>query len=261
MSNRTVPLAAAFTCAMAAFSAPLPVSGDVKASGAYWDWQLDSPVDYSVDVDVLVMDLMETTTQDISDLKARGVKTVCYVSIGAAENYRDDYEQFPPHVLGADYYGWPDEKFIDIRALDVVLPIMQARIDECAARGFDAIEPDNMDTWDNETGFPLTQADQIAYVVAIAEYTRAKGLEIAHKNAPTLIEPLHQLFDFAIVESCFQYDFCDMYGPYLAAGKDVLAAEYPETGIDMSAVCAFAESTEIKFIFKARELASGFLTC
>ncbi len=234
---------------------------DVKTSGAYWDWQLDSPVDYSVDVEVLVMDLMETSSTDIADLDARGVKTVCYVSIGAAENYRDDYDQFPAELLGNDYYGWPDEKFIDIRALDVVLPIMQARIDDCAARGFDAIEPDNMDTWDNDTGFPLTREDQVAYVTAIAAYAHGKGLEIAQKNAPALIEELHTLFDFAIVEACFQWDFCDMYGPYLEAGKDVLAAEYPETGIDMAEVCRYADESGIKFIFKARELASGFLTC
>lgn len=253
------------TLSLLGVAAPLLAAGvvwaDVKSTGAYWDWQLDSPVDYSVDVEVLVMDLMETTAADIAGLDARGVKTVCYVSIGAAENYRDDYDQFPAEVLGNDYYGWPDEKFIDIRALDVVLPIMQARIDECAARGFDAIEPDNMDTWDNDTGFDLTRADQIAYATAIAAYAHEKGLEIAQKNAPALIEELHPLFDFAIVEACFQWDFCDMYGPYLEAGKDVLAAEYPETGIDMVEVCRFAEESEIKFIFKARELAAGFLTC
>ncbi|MEM9249156.1 MAG: endo alpha-1,4 polygalactosaminidase [Pseudomonadota bacterium] len=240
---------------------PGVLEAEVKSTGAYWDWQLDSPVDYSVDVEVLVMDLMETTPWDIADLKARYVKTVCYVSIGSAENFRDDYETFPAAVLGADYYGWPDEKYIDIRALDVVMPIMQARIDDCAARGFDAIEPDNMSTWDNDTGFPLTRADQIAYITAIAEYARSQGLEVAQKNAPEFVDELHGLFDFAIVEACFQWDFCDMYGPYLAAGKDVLAAEYPETGIDMAEVCRFAQTSDIKFIFKARELAAGYLTC
>ena len=50
---------------------PGVLEAEVKSTGAYWDWQLDSPVDYSVDVEVLVMDLMETTPRDIAELKAR----------------------------------------------------------------------------------------------------------------------------------------------------------------------------------------------
>ena len=238
-----------------------PAGAEVKATGAYWDWQLDSPVDYSVDVRVLVMDLMETTEADIAGLRARGVKTVCYVSVGSAEAYRDDYGAFPASVLGNDYYGWPEEKFIDIRAHDVVLPIMEARIDACAARGFDAIEPDNMDTQWEETGFDLTTEDWVAYIGEIADHAHARGLEIAQKNAPDLVGLLVDRFDFAIVESCFRYGFCDDYAPYVAAGKDVLAAEYPESGIDMLEVCAYGERSGLKFIFKARELAAGALTC
>jgi hypothetical protein len=34
----------------------------------------------------------------------------------------------------------------------------------CAAKGFDGVDPDNVDGWDgNDTGFPLTAADQITY--------------------------------------------------------------------------------------------------
>jgi len=247
--------------AVAAALWTLPALADVRAEGAYWDWQLDSPVDFSVDVDVLVTDLMEASAEDVAALKARGVKTVCYVSVGSAESYRDDYGRFPPEVLGNDYYGWPDEKFIDIRARDAVLPIMRARIDECAARGFDAIEPDNMDTMWEDTGFELTREDWIAYMTEIAAHAHGKGLQIAQKNAPDFVDVFVDTFDFVIVEACFQYGFCEDFAPYLAAGKDVLAAEYPETGIDMAEVCAYAAASEIKFIFKARELAKGYLTC
>ena len=241
--------------------APVAADADVRTTGAYWDWQLTSPVDYSVDVEVLVMDLTETTNMDIAQLHARGVKTVCYVSVGTAENYRDDYDLFPQSVVGKTYGDWPDERFIDIRARDVIMPIMKARIDACAALGFDAIEPDNMDTWDNDTGFELTSDEQVRYMRELSDYARFKGLEIAQKNAPDFVADYLDRFDFAIVESCFQYDFCDAYQPYLDAGKDVLAAEYPEQGINMSQVCEYAQTSEIKFLFKARELAAGYLTC
>lgn len=246
-------------CWLALFATPL--LAEVRATGAYWDWQLTSPVDYSIDVEILVLDLDETTSLDIASLKARGVKTVCYVSVGTAENYRDDFDSFPRDVLGKTYGDWPDERFLDIRARDILMPIMKARIDACAAMGFDAIEPDNMDIWDNDTGFALTASDQVRYMTEIADYVRFKGLQIAQKNAPDFVDAYVGRFDFAIVEGCFQYEECDAYDPYLAAGKDVLAAEYPEQGVNMSAVCAYAQSSRIKFIFKARELAAGYLTC
>lgn len=239
----------------------LPAQADVRATGAYWDWQLTSPIDLDADVEVLVLELSEVSPADIAALKARGVKTVCYISVGTAENYRDDYAAFPAAVLGDTYGDWPDERFLDIRATDVLLPIMQDRIDRCAAHGFDAIEPDNMDGFENETGFDLTEADTVRYITDIAGYARSKGLEIAQKNAPTLVDKLVGQFDFAIVESCYEYDFCEDYDPYILAGKDVLAAEYPEAGVNMAEVCSFAANSPIKFLFKPRELTAGYLTC
>ena len=38
----------------------------------------------------------------------------------------------------------------------------KARLDLCAAKGFDAVEFDNVDGYQNRTGFPLTGADQLA---------------------------------------------------------------------------------------------------
>ena len=42
-------------------------------------------------------------------------------------------------------------------------PIMRARFAMCAHKGFDAVEPDNMDGFENPTGFPISAAQQLAY--------------------------------------------------------------------------------------------------
>jgi hypothetical protein len=48
------------------------------------------------------------------------------------------------------------------------VPILAARIDACRAKGFDAVEADNVDGFANSSGFALTAADQLAYNRTIA---------------------------------------------------------------------------------------------
>ena len=67
-------------------------------------------------------------------------------------------KDFPAAVLGNDYPGWPGEKFVDIRA-KAVRDIMAKRFDVCKQKGFDGVEPDNMDVYGNRSGFPLTEQD------------------------------------------------------------------------------------------------------
>ena len=180
---------------LAAGSAP---AGEISESGAYWDWQLTVPFDLSVDVQVIDLDPDSVTAAQIAALKARGVKTICYVSVGTVESYRDDADQFPDHVLGRVYDDWPNERFLDIRQRDAILPLMKARFDRCRALGFDAIEPDNMDLFENDTGLPIAAQDQIAYLRDLIAYAHRIGLEIGQKNAPDLIPALKSEFEFII---------------------------------------------------------------
>jgi len=70
-----------------------------------------------------------------------GMKVVCYIEVGAAENYRLDYSEFPAAALGTVMPGYSNEKYIDI-SNPAVVTIIKARIAMCASKGFDAIEPD-----------------------------------------------------------------------------------------------------------------------
>lgn len=228
---------------------------------AYWDWQLTHPYDLSLNVRVLALDADDPTQEDIAKLRARGVKPVCYISVGTWESYRSDKDLVPGAVIGKPPGDWPDENYLDIRQMDVVLPIMTARMDRCAAKGFLAVEADNLGLMDNDTGFDITRDHVLAYANVLADYAHSLGLEIAQKNSPTFVPDLVDKMDFAIVEECFQYDFCEDMLPYRAAGKDVLAVEYEEGGLDWDDVCARAKQMGIHLLLKQYEVTAGGKSC
>ena len=197
----------------------------------------------------------------IDELHARGVKVICYISVGSWEDKRPDAADFPEEVLGRNYVGWPGEKWLDIRSIDLLAPIMRARLDLCAAKGFDGVEPDNIEIYDNPTGFPLTYADQLAYARWLADEAHARWLAIGLKNAPNMVADSLEFFDFAITEDAFYYDWIAEMLPFIEAGKAVFAAEYTDMDVDFEAACAWGREHRIDFILKNRILTAFRGTC
>jgi len=191
-----------------------------------WQWQLSGALDLSVDAAIYDIDLFETSAATVKQLHDMGRRVVCYVSVGSLENGRPDTSRFPSAVVGAQLEGWPDERWLDIRRLDVLLPIMGDRFDQCRAKGFDGVEPDNVDAYSNRSGFPLTAADQIRFNQAIAKLAHDRGLSVALKNDVEQAAALEPAFDFALNEECVQYDECGALRPFTQAGKAVLHVEY-----------------------------------
>lgn len=236
---------------LAALLAGLCVSGAwALPAGVTWDWQLQAPLDLSVSVDVLALDPDEVNAADITALRARGVFTICYVSVGTSEDWRADRDLFPPDALGNAYHGWPGERFLDITN-PAVAAIMQARFARCAAMGFDAVEPDNIDLHINETGFGITSAQVVAYFAELSAIAHGLGLEIAQKNAPGLTPALEGFADFAMTENCFADAWCGDVMVYVRSGRAVLAAEYTPASRQ---VCDLLGQAGFSVIFKTRDL-------
>ena len=232
------------------------------APGLTWQWHLsDPPVDLTVDAQVYDIDLFDNNATVVKTLHDQGRKVICYISVGSREDWRPDAEQFPAQVLGKDYEGWPGEKWLDIRQIDLLAPIMLARLDLCKTKGFDAVEPDNIEIYDNDTGFPITYANQLAYAQWFADAAHARGLAIGLKNAADMVAEVLPVFDFAITEDCFQQGWCDQVLPFLAAGKAVFAAEYTDTGVDFKAACTWGHNHNVSFIQKNRILTAFRRTC
>ncbi len=195
------------------------------AAGTTWQWQLTGHVDTSVNASVYDIDLFESSARVVDRLHDLDRKVICYVSVGSYEDWRPDADLFPASVLGRSN-GWPGERWLDIRKTSLLAPILRARLDLCARKGFDAVEPDNVDGYTNRTGFPLTGDDQVRFNRWIARLAHARGLGVALKNDPEQASALEPSFDFAVVEQCFEYRECGRFRPFARAGKAVLHVEY-----------------------------------
>ncbi|MBI4935563.1 MAG: endo alpha-1,4 polygalactosaminidase [Actinobacteria bacterium] len=233
---------------------PATVSSDAVARrnwlrpGTAWQWQLDGrAIDESVldgvsnpqkmyDVD------METTGADvIARLRAKGIHVVCYLETGGWESYRSDAAQFPAAVLGNRVGGYPNERYLDIRRQDVLLPLMGARFDRAAAKGCNGIEPDLDDTYTVTTGFPLTMVDQLSYNRAVAQLAHDRGLSIGLKNGASadgsFERAMESFTDWALNESCNRFAECGGYAVYVQHGKPVFQVEYIDEGMSVAQFC------------------------
>ena len=139
------------------------------------------------------IDLFDNDTATVSALHAEGRKVVCYVNAGGWEDWRPDAASFPDELIGENLDDWAGERWLDIRRIDLLAPIMEARMDSCQAKGFDGIEPANIDGFLNDTGFPLSYEDQLEYNIWLADAAHARGLSIGLKNdmeqIPDLLAP------------------------------------------------------------------------
>lgn len=255
-----------------AISIYLPVVTKANVSGWWqprintqWQWQLTGiPIDQSFDVEMYDIDMFENDASTVAELQAEGRRVVCYISVGSWEAWRPDADAFPESVLGNEYEGWPGERWLDIRRIDVLGPIMEARLDECEAKGFDGIEPDNMDGYTNDTGFPLTYEDQLAYNIWLADEAHARGLSIGMKNDGDQVADLVGHFDWALTEDCYAEGWCEEMEAFVEAGKAVFAAEYSDemtVNQFLTQVCLQAAEMDFSVILKNRELDAWRQAC
>jgi hypothetical protein len=226
-----------------------------------WQWQLSGRLDPTVKVAMYDVDLFETTAEEVATLRTQGSRVICYMSAGSWEEWRPDADQFPAEVIGVNYEGWPGEKWLDIRRIDLLGPIMRARLDLCQAKGFDAVEPDNIDGYTNTTGFPLTYQHQLAYNIWLANEAHARGLAIGLKNNPEQVADLLPYFDFTLTEDCFDQGWCDQMARFVAVGKAVFAAEYTDTGMTTDQFCPQANSLNFNGLLKHRNLDAWRQSC
>jgi hypothetical protein len=221
--------------ALAALALGAGSPGGEAAAGGWWTppqhltwyWQLQGAVKNSKPVAAYDIDGFENGAGEVSALHAQGKHAICYIDAGTSENFRPDYSAFPASVKGRSN-GWPGERWLDIRALSVLEPIMQARFQMCREKGFDAVEPDNIEAFSNKSGFPITAQQQLTYNEWVAEEVHSLGMAVLQKNDGEQSTEQQPYFDGALSEQCNQYRECANFEPYLAAGKPVLNAEYQQ---------------------------------
>ncbi len=230
----------------------------VPPQQASWQIQFTGPLQLDLPVQVFDLDLFDTPPEVIARLHQRSVYVMCYFSAGTWEEWRPDADAFPQEVLGKPLEDWPGERWMDIRRLDVLAPIMEARMDLAREKGCDGVDPDNVDGYTNDTGFPLTLNDQLAYNRFLAQAAHARGLAVGLKNDLEQIPQLLPDFDWALNEECFTYDECELLLPFVEAGKPVFVIEYE---LDPEDFCPQANALGFNALLKRWELDAFRVDC
>jgi hypothetical protein len=195
------------------------------APGTSWQIQFSGKIDLNLDVQVWDLDLFDTSASTIKKLHDKGRKVICYFSAGSYEDWRPDARSFPKAAIGDPLDDWEGEWWLDVRN-STIRTIMKKRLDLAVTKGCDAVDPDNVDGYTNESGFPLTASHQLTYNKYLASEAHKRGLAIGLKNDLDQVSKLVGSFDFQINEQCFEYDECDLLKPFIDRGKPVFNIEY-----------------------------------
>lgn len=256
-----VAAAALPACAGSAEALPDPAGchgcWNPKPTTKPWQWQLQGKIDLSVKAPVYDID-MDVAGGNVKRIHDQGDRAICYVDVGSWEPYRSDADQFPKRLLGRHFPGFPEERWLDIRALGVLKPILRKRFDTCAQKNFDAVEPDNVEGYNNHTGFPLSAKDQLRFNTWVANAVHQRGMAVGLKNDLGQVKKLLPYFDFEINEQCFQYHECGVLEKMIDAGKPVYGAEYD---LPLSKFCSKSIEMGFSTIRKHYSLRAYRKTC
>ncbi|KAK7429812.1 hypothetical protein QQZ08_003657 [Neonectria magnoliae] len=239
--------------------------------GDSWQIVLSSPIKVntqamSPNVAVWDLDLYDNSVDTFRALQTAGKRVICYFSAGSWESYRDDANQFRESDLGNVMDGWPDERWLDTRSSNV-RSIMKARIAYAAKKGCDAVDPDNIDAYGNDTGLKLKKSDAINYMKFLSKTAASYGMSIGLKNSAEIIPSILDYVDFSIVEQCIEYEECETYAPFIDAGKPVFHIEYPRGAPNkistsmVNKICKSPDTAGFTTVMKKLNLDGGARYC
>ena len=220
-----------------------------------WQWELSHPLDLSNARDMGTDDTLPdgqpapppviydidgiiNPAATVTRLHAMGKHVVCYIEVGAAGNYysaADEgisttyYQQLQTAgVFGHKVPGYP-ERYLDIRSPKTVRIIEAMIQQQCAAKGFDAVETDIDEEYDDPSGLPLTKAMEESYMTKLAGDMHRLGLAWWIKNpddtGDSYATDMYPLADAVLTEQCNQYSSCGLLSAYVGH-KAVFNAEY-----------------------------------
>jgi hypothetical protein len=189
-----------------------------------WDWQIGrvTPLQRkgTSAVDIYDIDGFLTTKAEINQIHTTWQAatlphpmTACYLDL-AWENYRPDASPtpygtaFPARTLGRVYYGYANERWVDFRQLRALQPMIDKRLSMCRAKGFDAVELDDIESFDSATGFHLTTGDAQNFLAWVMNDVHKHGMTALWKNTGLLSWWGRDYTDGAVVEECYAYSQC-----------------------------------------------------
>lgn len=222
---------------------------------------VDATADYQLGGAYTPSSEVGIVTRDSTERPVPGLYNICYVNAfqtqpGALRWWQQKHPQLLLRSAAGKLIrdpGWPDEVLLDIRTTDKrnkVAHIVNAWFDGCARAGFQAVEPDNLDSWTRSRGM-LRRADAESFAGRLVAGAHRSGLAIAQKNAAEL-NGARLGFDFAVAEECEVYREC---GAYLKMfGRHVIEIEYTDNGRAAFARACTAQGNDITALLRDRDL-------
>ncbi|MET9909397.1 endo alpha-1,4 polygalactosaminidase [Streptomyces sp. NPDC006476] len=178
---------------------------------------------------------VKVVTRDHTASPAAGLYNICYVNAFQAQPGAES--DWDPDLLLRDSAGkvvydedW-GEALLDVSTdakRQRIAGTIGAQIDGCRSKGFQAVEPDNYDSYTRSKN-RLTANNAQAFIKLLSARAHADGLAIAQKNTSELAgNRKANGLDFAVAEECGQYNECDSYTS--AFGNNVIVIEYTDAG-------------------------------
>lgn len=231
-------------------------SVELPPPGGRFDYQLGGAYPPAPGVAIVARDVTAEPAPDRYN--------VCYVNAFQTQpGSLDSWTAEHPELLLRDDDGglvvdpdWPDEVLLDTSTAanrSALAEIVGRHLDRCARAGFDAVEPDNLDSWTRSGGL-LDDGDNLAFAALLADAAHDLGLAIAQKNGGETgaagRDTAH--FDFAIVEECQVFAECDGYTEVYGAA--VIEIEYTDNGRAAFAAACAARGTRISVLLRDRDV-------
>ncbi len=222
--------AGAATCLLAPSTASAGATAAVPLPPVHagWDYQIGGA--YTPPAGVRIV------SRDHEAAPAPGLYNICYVNAFQAQPGAEG--EWDADLLLRDgsgdvvYDGDWGEAVLDLRTADKrqrIAAKVNGWIDGCADKGFQAVEPDNYDTFTRFSSY-LTANQAKAYIALLAQHSHERGLAIAQKNTAELASAGKETgLDFAVVEECGAYNECDVFTAEY--GDHVVVVEYKSTGL------------------------------
>lgn len=214
-----------------------------------------------VDVDVYALDAELVNAEAVEAVLDARRHLLCHVPAGMWEVYRNDSVDAPMELLGNDRMNGSDffQVWMDIRN-ESIKPWVRNRIQVAADKGCHGVIFLHVDGYQQDTGFPITAQDQIAFNKWLAGEAHKLGMAAGMANAIELSKYLVDDFDFFVTARCRTYGNCNLASAWIDAGKPVFGVEYR---IFESARTFCPEMNKLKFSWIQISLQGipGFVNC
>lgn len=204
--------------------------------------------------------------RDRTERPVPGVYSICYVNAFQTQPGDARWAGRDRDLVLRDASGAPvrdpdwDEDLLDTSTAakrERIAAIVGGWIDECARKGFQAVEPDNLDSWTRSGAGGhrlLTEQDNLRLAALLARRAHDRGLAIAQKNAAELGARGRDTagFDFAIAEECQPYGECGAYTRVY--GDRVIEIEYTDGPRSAFTAACAARGSRVSVLLRDRDV-------